>query len=94
MPVNEAPAREPSFEITTTLSASDTWIETLTLKPIASPPGLVELVIRTQYLEAKNPEERRVKARCCITRERLSDLAGAIAQVLTVTGSRAEPGDR
>lgn len=94
MSVDEAPAREPSVEITTALSASDTWIETLTLKPIASPPGLVELVIRTQYLGAKNPEEQRVKARCCITRERLSDLAGAIAQARTVTGSRAEPGDR
>ena len=44
------------------LSASDSFIETLSIQAIDSPPGLVELVIRTQLLSAKNPAEKRVKS--------------------------------
>ncbi len=53
-------------EIECILSASDTYIETLTVKQIEAQPWLTELVIKTQLLTAKNPEERRVKARCCV----------------------------
>ena len=74
------------------LSASDSYIETLSIQAIDSPPGLVELVIRTQLLSAKNPAEKRVKSRTCIERFRLLDLQQSIGQFLQATvGSSGEP---
>lgn len=69
-------------EIECILSASDTYIETLTVKQIEAQPWLTELVIKTQLLTAKNPEERRVKARCCIERAQLAELRNALDQYL------------
>ena len=69
------------------LSASDSYIETLSIHAIGSPPGLVELVIRTQLLSAKNPAEKRVKSRTCIDRSRLIELQQGIGQFLQATGS-------
>ncbi len=43
-------------EIECLLSASDSYIETLTVKQIEAEPWLTELVIKTQLLTAKNPE--------------------------------------
>ncbi len=77
-------------EIESILSASDTYIETLTVKQIEAQPWLTELVIKTQLLTAKNPEERRVKARCCIERAQLVSLGSAINQFLESTGSLSE----
>jgi hypothetical protein len=74
------------------LSASDSFIETLSIQAIDSPPGLVELVIRTQLLSAKNPAEKRVKSRTCIERSRLLDLQQSIGQFLQAkVGSSGEP---
>jgi DUF1009 family protein len=78
-------------EIECILSASNTYIETLTLRQIEAQPWLTELVIKTQLLTAKNPEERRVKARCCIDQAQLVSLAAAINQFLESTGSSSEP---
>lgn len=69
-------------EIKCILSASDTYIETLTVKQIEAQHWLAELVIKTQLLTAKNPEERRVKARCCIERAQLVELRNALDQYL------------
>lgn len=74
-------------EIECILSGSDTYIETLTLKQIEAQPWLTELVIKTQLLTAKNPEERRVKARCCVDRTQLVALAQTIDQYLIATES-------
>ena len=74
-------------EVICILSASDTYIETLTIKQIEAQPWLTEVVIKTQLLTAKNPEERRVKARCCIERERVFELRDAVARFLTETGA-------
>ena len=74
-------------EIECILSASDTYIETLTVKQIETQPWLTELVIKTQLLTAKNPEERRVKARCCVERAQLVALAPKIGQFLKATES-------
>ena len=74
-------------EIECTLSASDTYIETLTIKQIEAQPWLIELVIKTQLLTAKNPEERRVKARCCVERVQLVALVHTIGQYLKATES-------
>jgi hypothetical protein len=64
------------------LSASDRYVETLSLQAIDAQPGLVELVIRTQLLSAKNPAEKRVKSRTCVDQTQLSTLRNAIEQFL------------
>lgn len=69
---------EPVTEVECILSASDSYVETLTIKPIPAQPWLTELVIKTQLLTAKNPEERRLKVRCFIERERLVELKDAL----------------
>jgi len=69
------------------LTASDSYIETLSIQAIDSQPGLLELVIRTQLLSAKNPAEKRVKSRTCIERSRLIELQQGIGQFLQATES-------
>jgi hypothetical protein len=69
------------------LTASDSYIETLSIQAIDAQPGLLELVIRTQLLSAKNPAEKRVKSRTCIERSRLIELQHGIGQFLQATGS-------
>ncbi len=78
-------------EVECILSASDSYVETLTIKPIPAQPWLTELVIKTQLLTAKNPQEKRVKARCCIERAQLVSLGSAINQFIESTGSSSEP---
>ena len=74
------------------LSASDSYIETLKIQAIDSQTGLLELVIRTQWLSAKNLAEKRVKSRICIERSRLVELQQGIGQVLMATAcSSGEP---
>ena len=74
------------------LSASDSYIETLSIQDIDLQPGLLELVIRTQLLSAKNPAEKRVKSRTCIERSRLIELQQGIGQFLQATeSSSGEP---
>jgi len=74
------------------LSASDSYIETLSILAINAQPGLLELVIRTQLLSAKNPAEKQVKSRTCIERSRLIDLQRRISQFLDETAdASAEP---
>ena len=87
MSIPETPAASALVtEVECILSASDTYIETLTLKPIAAQPWLTALAITTQLLTAKNPLGKRVKARCCVERERLVALRQAIDRLL---GERA-----
>ena len=69
------------------LSASDSYIETLSFQGINAQPGLVELVIRTQLLSAKNPAEKRVKARTCIPLGHLVEISSAIDQFLKISAS-------
>ncbi len=82
---------EPLTEVECTLSASDTYVETLTIKPIPAQPWLTEIVIKTQLLTAKYPQEKRVKAQCCIERAQLVLLGSAINQFIESTGSSSEP---
>jgi len=69
------------------LSTSESYIETLSIQAIDAQPGLLELVIWTQLLSAKNPAEKRVKSRTCIERSRLIELQQSIYQFLQATGS-------
>lgn len=91
MSIIEANSDASPVEIECILSASETYIETLTVKQIPAQPWLTELVIKTQLLTAKYPEEKRVKARCCIERAQLVSLATTISQFLESTGSSSEP---
>ncbi len=78
-------------EVECILSASDSYVETLTIKPIPAQPWLTEIVIKTQLLTAKYPQEKRVKAQCCIERAQLVLLGSAINQFIESTGSSSEP---
>jgi len=69
------------------LSASDSYVESLSIKAIDLQPGLLELVIWTQLLSAKNPTEKRVKSRTCIQQSRLIELHQGISQFLQSTGN-------
>ena len=69
------------------LSASDSYIETLSIQAIKAQPGLVELVIRTQLLSAKNPAEKRVKSRTCVPLAHLAEMRSAIDQFLQNSAS-------
>ena len=82
--------RPTQTEIECVLSASDSYIETLNIKTIEAQPWLVELVIMTQLLSAKNPEEKRVKSRTCIERTRLAEIQGAIGRFLQSSSSSDE----
>ena len=66
------------------LSASDCYIETLSIQTIDAQPGLLELVIKTQLLSAKNPEEKRVKSRTCVDLSKVADLHKSIGDFLTI----------
>lgn len=72
------------------LSASDSYIETLNIKTIEAQPWLVELVIKTQLLNAKNPEEKRIKSRTCIERTRLVEIQSVIGEFLQISSSLDE----
>ncbi|WP_146182770.1 hypothetical protein [Limnohabitans sp. Jir72] len=72
------------------LSASDSYIETLNIKTIEAQPWLVELVIKTQLLNAKNPEEKRIKSRTCIERTRLVEIQSVIGEFLQSSDSLDE----
>jgi len=69
------------------LSASDSYIETLSLQAIKAQPGLIELVIRTQLLSAKHPAEKRVKSRTCVPLAQIAEMRSAIDQFLKISAS-------
>ena len=69
------------------LSASDSYIETLSFQAINAQSGLVELVIRTQLLSAKNPAEKRVKSRTCVPLSQIAEMRNAIDQFLKYAAS-------
>ena len=78
-------------EVHCVLSASETFIETISIRPISAQPWLNELVIKTQLLTAKDPEEKRVKSRSCMERDRLIELRDAISLFLDETHAVHEP---
>jgi len=73
-----------SSAIECVLSASDSYIETLSIQAIEAQPGSLELLIKTQLLSAKNPAEQWVKNRTCIDRARLVELHQCIGQYLAI----------
>ena len=87
MSVNQGRANTKPQPIDVVLIASGPYIETMSLKPIEAIPGLTELVISTQLLNAKHPEEKRIKAKCFVNREQVIVLRDAVDQFLIATAS-------
>ena len=69
----------------TTLTKSDSYIETLTLRPVAALPGSFELLIQSQLLSAKDPTAQRVQHRVIVTESALSDLRIVIDHCLAAS---------
>ena len=80
-------ARENAIECV--LSASICYVETLSITAIDAQPGLVELVIKTQLLSAKNPAEKRVKSKTFIHLEELVGMKSAIDRFLKMSQALA-----
>jgi len=79
---------------TCNLTQSDSYIETLTLRPIAALPNSFELLIQSQLLSAKDPSERRVQHRVIVTGPALVELRKAVDESLAVhvqKGKLSEP---
>jgi len=72
------------------LSSANNYIETLSLRSMKAPDGLVEVVIHTQLLTARDPDGLRVKSRTLIEREKLVDLHQRISDYLAVTADKQD----
>ena len=67
---------------TCTLSQSDSYIQTVTVTPIAAHPGSFELLFQSQLLSAKNPAALQVQHRTIVTAQGLGSLRDLINQCL------------
>ena len=56
------------------LVSTQSYVESFEIKPIALQKNIVELVIKTQFLSAKNPSEWRIKSRTCVELDTLKEL--------------------
>ncbi len=79
--------KEPNVEVQVILSSSSTYIEALSVKTIPAQPWLVELLITSQLLTAKNPDEWRIKSRICLERKRLIEVYESLGWFLQSRGS-------
>ena len=59
------------------------YVETFRLRCIETSHDLTEIVIESQWHHAKNPLERRIRLRSCITRQDLMGLQSAIKNYLS-----------
>jgi hypothetical protein len=64
------------------LVISQSYIESFEIKPISFQKDVVELVIKTQLLTAKNPSEWRIKSRTCAEVANLKELHKVISDYL------------
>jgi hypothetical protein len=61
---------------------TETYVESFEIKPIAIQKNMVELVIKTKLLSAKDPSEWRIKSRTCIEVSSLKELEKVISNYL------------
>ena len=73
-----------------TWSGDGKYIETLTVKTITSQPDTVEIMVRTQFLTAKNPTEWRVKSQIFLQRNKLKELHELIGRILTESAGSSD----
>ena len=64
------------------LVSSQSYVESFEIKPIELQKNVVELVIKTQLLSAKNPSEWRIKSRTCVEVDSLKELEKVISRYL------------
>jgi hypothetical protein len=69
------------------LVRSDSYIETLEIRPIALQGYGLELLIKTQLLTAKKPTEIQYKSKTCIDRSSLIELHSVIEKFLEKSAS-------
>lgn len=69
-----------------TLTQSDSYIETLGIRPINALPGSFELLIQSQLLSAKDPAALHVQHRAIVSAAALQDLRDALDQCLAAQG--------
>jgi hypothetical protein len=69
---------------TCNLTQSDSYIETLTLRPIAALPDSFELLIQSQLLNARDPSARRVQHRVIVTGSALGELRHVVDGCLAI----------
>jgi hypothetical protein len=65
------------------ICAGGGYVETFRLRCIETSHDLTELVIESQWQHSKNPLERRIRLRSCITRQDLMNLQSAIKDYLS-----------
>ena len=65
------------------ICSSGGYVETFRLRSIQTNNDLTELVIESQLQHSKNPSERRIRLRSCITRKELLNLQSAINDYLS-----------
>jgi hypothetical protein len=88
---NQAPAAaEVLAPFVCVLTDSESYSETLEIKPVALQQGTVELVIKTQLRSAKNPAEWRIKSRTCMDSTQLQELQLTIGQFLLAQEGKAK----
>ena len=66
------------------ICSSGGYVETFRLRSIETNNDLTELVIESQLQHSKNPSERRIRLRSCITRQELLNIQSAINDYLSV----------
>ena len=64
------------------LVSTESYVESIEIKPIALQKNVVELVIKSQLLSAKNPSEWRIKSRTCVEVDSLKELQKVISSYL------------
>ena len=64
------------------LVSSQSYVESFEIKPIELQKNVVELVIKTQLLSAKNPSEWRIKSKTCVEVDSLKELEKVISRYL------------
>jgi hypothetical protein len=66
------------------ICSSGGYVETFRLRCIEANKDLTELLIESQFQHSKNPLERRIRVRSCITRQELLNIKSAINDYLSV----------
>ena len=64
------------------LVRTQSYVESFEIKPIAIQKNMVELVIKTKLLSARDPSEWRIKSRTCVEVSSLKELEKVISSYL------------
>lgn len=71
-----------SRTVVCTLNRSEDFVSTLELRSVDALPGQAEVLVSSQWLRARNPEERQVRFKAVVDVADLQKIAQGIAQFL------------